>query len=94
MRVESVLVPGHAGLRLRPCGVLPASCRTRQSWIWRRCSCRRVAGFQMEGEQRGKVEVVAGLLRVGVSWDVIVAATGLTDAGFQKLKVHLSQAGS
>ena len=37
----------------------------------------------MEGEQRGKVEVVEGLLRVGVTWEVIEAATGLTETGFQ-----------
>ena len=33
-----------------------------------------------EGERRGKVEVVEGLLRVGVSWEVIEAATGLNEA--------------
>ena len=48
---------------------------------------------EQRGEQRGKVEVVEGLLRVGVAWEVIEAATGLTEAGFQELKAHLSQAG-
>lgn len=43
-----------------------------------------------EGAQRGKVEVVEGLLRVGVTWDVIEAATGLNEAGFRTLKEHLS----
>ena len=43
-----------------------------------------------EGEQRGKVEVIESLLRVGVAWEVIEAATGLTEAGFQELKALLS----
>ena len=47
-----------------------------------------------EGEQRGKVEVVEGLVRVGVTWDVIEAATGLTEASFQELKAQLSGPGS
>ena len=44
----------------------------------------------MEGEQRAKVEIVEGFLRVGVNWKLIEAATGLTDAGFQALKAQLS----
>jgi len=47
----------------------------------------------IEGEQRGKVEVVEGLLRIGVTWGVIEAATGLTEATFQKLKAQLSGSG-
>ena len=43
-----------------------------------------------EGEARKQVEIVEGLLRVGVAWDVIEAATGLTEAGFQDLKAQLS----
>ena len=43
-----------------------------------------------EGERRGKVEVVEGLLRVGVSWEVIEAATGLNEARFQALKNQLA----
>jgi len=43
-----------------------------------------------EGEQRGKVEVVEGLVRVGVTWDVIEAATGLTEASFEALKAQLA----
>ena len=43
-----------------------------------------------EGEQHGKVEVVEGLLRVGVSWEVIEAATGLNEARFQALKEQLA----
>ena len=41
-------------------------------------------------EARKQVEIVEGLLRVGVAWDVIEAATGLTEAGFQDLKAQLS----
>ena len=37
-----------------------------------------------------QVEMVEGLLRVGVTWDVIEAATGLTEAKFQELKAQLS----
>ena len=41
-----------------------------------------------EGEQHARVEIVEGFLRVGVAWDVIEAATGLTEAGFQALKAQ------
>ena len=41
-----------------------------------------------------QVEMVEGLLRVGVTWDVIVAATGLTEAKFQELKAQLPASGS
>lgn len=37
-----------------------------------------------------QVEMVEGLLRVGVTWEVIEAATGLTEANFQALKAQLS----
>ena len=47
-----------------------------------------------EGEARKQVEIVEGLLRAGVTWDVIEAATGLTEAGFQDLKAQLSGADS
>ena len=47
-----------------------------------------------EGEAKGRVEVVEGFLRVGVIWEVIEAATGLTEADFQALKAHLAGAGS
>ena len=47
-----------------------------------------------EGEARKQVEMVEGLLRVGVTWDVIEAATGLTEAGFQELKAQLADPGS
>lgn len=43
-----------------------------------------------EGEKLGQVKTVEGLLRVGVTWDVIEAATGLNEAGFRTLKEHLS----
>ncbi len=46
-----------------------------------------------EGEQHGKVEAVEGFLRVGVTWDVIQAATGLDESQFQALKEHLSASG-
>ncbi len=41
-----------------------------------------------------QVEMVEGLLRVGVTWDVIEAATGLTEAKFQELKAQLPASGS
>ena len=48
---------------------------------------------EQRGEQRSKVEIVEGFLRVGVAWDVIEAATGLTEAKLQELKTQLSGAG-
>ena len=45
-------------------------------------------------ERRSKVEIVEGLLRVGVAWEAIEAATGLTEAGFQELKAQVSGADS
>ena len=47
-----------------------------------------------EGEARKQVEMVEGFLRVGVTWEVIEAATGLTEADFQALKAQLSGADS
>ena len=44
-----------------------------------------------EGEARKQVEMVEGFLRVGVTWEVIEAATGLTEASFQALKAQLSE---
>ena len=49
---------------------------------------------EQRGEQRSKVEIVGGFLRVGVAWDVIEAATGLTEASFQALKAQMSGADS
>ena len=49
---------------------------------------------EQRGEQRTKVEIVEGLLRVGVAWDVIEAATGLTEAGFREIKAQLPGSGS
>ena len=47
-----------------------------------------------EGRSEAQVEVVEGLLRVGVTWEVIEAATGLTEADFQALKTRLADTGS
>ena len=52
-----------------------------------------LAEGEQRDEQRAKIQVGEGLLRVGVTWDVI-EATGLTKAGFQALKVQLSDSGS
>ncbi|MDE0206066.1 MAG: hypothetical protein OXP66_08560 [Candidatus Tectomicrobia bacterium] len=41
---------------------------------------------EAKGEQRAKVQIVEGLLQAGVAWEVIDAATGLTEAGFKALK--------
>ena len=49
-----------------------------------------LAEGEAKGEQRGKVEVVEGFLRVGVSWEVIEAATGLNETRFQALKAQLA----
>ena len=53
----------------------------------------RIEG-RVEGRAEGQVEVVEGLLRVGVTWDVIEAATGLNEAGFRALKEQLTDSGS
>lgn len=45
-----------------------------------------------EGLQRGKVEAVEGLLRIGVSWDVITSATGIDEPRFRALKGSLAAA--
>ena len=49
---------------------------------------------EVKGRIKGRVEVVEGLLKVGVTWEVIEAATGLNDAGFQALKEQLSESDS
>ena len=46
------------------------------------------------GRTEAQVEVVEGFLRVGVAWDVIEAATGLTETRFQELRDQLSDSGS
>ena len=45
-----------------------------------------------EGLQRGKVEAVEGLLRIGVGWDVITSATGIDEPRFRALKERLAAA--
>ena len=47
-----------------------------------------------EGETRKQIEMVEGFLRVGVAWDVIEAATGLNEAGFEALKAQSPGSGS
>ena len=46
------------------------------------------------GRAEAQVEAVEGFLRVGVAWDVIEAATGLTETRFQELRDQLSDSGS
>ena len=45
---------------------------------------------EAKGEQRTKVQIVEGLLQAGVTWEVIEAATGLSETGFEALKAQLS----
>ena len=47
--------------------------------------------LRAEGEAQKQVEIVDGFLRVGVTWDVIEAATGLTKASFQELKGQVAK---
>ena len=56
-------------------------------------------GFEQGGEimtyaeevrAEAQVEMVEGFLRIGVTWEVIEAATGLTETSFQALKAQLS----
>ena len=48
----------------------------------------------MKGRIKGQVEIVEGLLKVGVTWEVIEAATGLNEVRFQVRKEQLSESGS
>ena len=43
------------------------------------------------GRVKGRIEVVEDFRRAGVTWDVIDAATGLVQAGFELLKVQSSE---
>ena len=45
---------------------------------------------EARGEARSQVQMVEGLLRVGVTWDTIEAATGLTEAKLQDLKAQVA----
>ena len=42
-----------------------------------------------EGRMQRDLEVVQGCLQAGITWDVITAATGLTEASFEELKARL-----
>ena len=55
-----------------------------------RGEARGEAKGRAEGEARKQVEMVEGFLKVGVTWEVIEAATGLTEVSFQALKTQLS----
>ena len=43
-----------------------------------------------EGRMRNQVDVIEGLLREGVEWDVIERATGINEAQFQVLKQQVA----
>ncbi len=47
-------------------------------------------GGREEGERQGTLKAVEGMLRAGVTWDVIETATGLDESRFQALKKSLS----
>ena len=47
-----------------------------------------------EGRMETQVENVQGFLKAGVAWEVITAATGLTEADFEELKAQLADSGS
>ena len=49
-----------------------------------------LAEGEAKGVQRTKVQIVEGLLQAGVTWEVIEAATGLTEVGFDALKAQLA----
>ena len=49
-----------------------------------------LAEGEARGEARSQVQMVEGLLRVGVTWDTIEVATGLTEATFQVLKARVT----
>ena len=47
-----------------------------------------------EGRMQTQVENVRGFLQAGVAWEVITAATGLTEADFEQLKAQLADSDS
>jgi len=49
-----------------------------------------LAEGRAEGEARKQIEMIEGFLRVGVTWEVIEAATGLNEAQFRALKTQLA----
>ena len=52
------------------------------------------AKSRAEGETRKQIEMVEAFLKVGVTWQVIEAATGLTEASFQALRAQLTASDS
>ena len=54
-----------------------------------------LAEGRAEGEARGRIQeriqIVQGFVETGTSWDVIEAATGLTEADFQELKARVAK---
>jgi hypothetical protein len=53
---------------------------------------RRQREGRREGELRGKVQTIDGLVRRDVPWSVIEAATGIDEATFDRLKHQLDAA--
>ena len=61
-----------------------------------------LAEGRAEGEARGEakgraetqMEVVEGLLKAGVTWEIIEAATGLSEVNFRTLKAQLTRSDS
>ena len=47
---------------------------------------------RQEGELRGKVQTIAGLVGRDVPWSIIEAATGIDEATFNRLKRQLDTA--
>ena len=47
-----------------------------------------------EGRMKSQVEIVQGCLQAGITWDVITAATGLTESSFKELRERLANAES
>ena len=44
-----------------------------------------------EGRIQERIQIVQGFVETGTSWDVIKAATGLTEADFQELKAQVTK---
>ena len=49
---------------------------------------------EASGRMKTQVENVQGFLKAGVAWEVITAATGLTEADFEGLKTQLADSDS
>ena len=76
------------------CAAANPTCSTRSNMPGRGSRYQGEAKGEVKSRIKGQVEIVEGLLKVGVTWEVIEAATGLNEVRFQVRKEQLSESGS